>query len=1310
MSVSSSGRRTWEEASSPTAVRLAREYEQAWRDSDRRPHRPDPKDFLEAAGTTVDGPGARLALLRADLTLRWESGEKVGAQWYLDRYTDLGEDTIVALIYEEFCLREEDEEGPEPEEFLSRFSRFAGPLRRVLDIHQLVGSGSTATGLLAEAGSIGGAAGAFPEAGETIAGFHLVEELGRGAFARVFLARERQLADRPVALKVSRRGSREPQTLARLQHTHIVPVHSHRIDRATGLHLLCMPYFGRTTLAQVLANCLGQDDRSGYALVEALDRLEPDDDVPAGPSAGRAALAQRSYEQAIAWWGARLAEALGHAHDRDVLHRDIKPSNVLVTSDGMPMLLDFNLAREPVAEDGSTGDADSLGGTVDYMAPEHLRALAQGGPEAVDGRSDIYSLGVVLFEALTGQRPFDSPRRGSSIVEALLRAADERQRSAPRPRAIDPAIPPALDAVVRRCLEPDPDDRYDFAAELAADLHSVANDLPLPYTREPWPSRIGGWIRRRSRRLAMGFAVVLALFVACGLALVVPINRAENRKLVQKEYDKGMEEFGNGNYESATRQFDATIDLIEHFDKTDPRKYPSKWRSLPTTMKSLGDKLREFHVGPNLDEMLVQARYKQYLAGRFAQTQNNADRLFETAERLRFRLLLSGNRDLQEIRQEIFASFEPFLVLTSPDWTKNQSILEPLDTRCLDRLRTEVNELLFFWIARVDQSISLHQGLGPKPLSAKEKEGIETLIKICDRALGFAEPKEPWRALRNCLAPDPADERRLSSRSSIRGGPLFDGEPEHMREERSALASFQWALLCLRADRKTRAIQWMRHAVRIEQDNYWYQYFLAYIEDQADLIDDALNHYSVAVALKPKSPWVRFSRARLYRSKGLWSQAIEDMNTAVDELRDRPEGRQVHLELGYVHQELGDFARARAEYEEVIRSNDADSYARAARLNRANLDAESGHVDRARKEYDALMSLDLGDAAARQSRAILELRMGQSDLAEKDLNSLLEMGFPLKHPGEILAARALARLLGGRPAEALEDASEARRAYPSPAHERIWQRALLAARRFDSLQFDRPESLWLLPVGGDRLEADLRLAANGLARLAAGRDEMAYRATLTRAVILAALGEADKAFIAASRALALSPFSPYAYLIRARILDFSGNRQAAFADVERGLAIRLDEPGLIELHGSLLQASGDPRGAIQDYNRAIARGELDGIHVRKASALVAVGQYNEAIVEWSLALRRDPELPEAFLGRARTHILLDHPELALADLEQAASWAHSDPRIEIAIVAAYLRCLAARPDRLPRILDLTRRAAYDVWRSIDVHSRRANPH
>src|SRR5262245_26594311 len=118
----SAGRRTWEEASSPAAVLLARKYEQAWRISEKSGKRPDLRAFLHHAGDATDEYGSRLALLRTDMMLRWETGEKVGAQWYLDRHGELGEDTLVALAYEEFCLREDDQENPDPVEYLARYS------------------------------------------------------------------------------------------------------------------------------------------------------------------------------------------------------------------------------------------------------------------------------------------------------------------------------------------------------------------------------------------------------------------------------------------------------------------------------------------------------------------------------------------------------------------------------------------------------------------------------------------------------------------------------------------------------------------------------------------------------------------------------------------------------------------------------------------------------------------------------------------------------------------------------------------------------------------------------------------------------------------------------------------------------------------------------------------------------------------------------------------------------------------------------------------------------------------------------------
>ena len=557
----SANRRTWEEASSPAAVRLARSYEQAWHDSERLGREPDLRDFLRQAGD-VGGAGARLALLRADMALRWEAGEKIGAQWYLDHHDDLGEDTVVALIYEEFCLHEEDQEKPDPADYLARFPDVAAALERVLEIHELVGSGTAGTTL--STSSINGTApagGAFPEAGQTIAGFYLVEELGRGAFARVFLAKELQLADRLVALKVTRRGSREPQTLARLQHTHIVPVHSHRIDGASGLHLLCMPYFGRITLSRVLADPAVETARTGAVLVDALDRLDTAGELPEGSSAGRRELSRRPYPRAITWWCARLAEALAHAHDRGVLHRDIKPSNVLVTADGMPMLLDFNLAREPLPQDGTAVDSALLGGTLDYMAPEHLKALGEPSSEVVDVRADIYGLGVVLYEAVTGQRPFVSPRRGSSVLEALLRAIDDRSRPILSPRERNPDVPAALEAVIRCCLEPVPQNRYQTAAALAADLQAVADDLPLRTAREPWPSRAVGWLRRRRRRLAMAAVILLAATAVAGAVLNFRNERAKDATEVKRKWDEGMDAISKGDFHTAKIYLDEVEQL-----------------------------------------------------------------------------------------------------------------------------------------------------------------------------------------------------------------------------------------------------------------------------------------------------------------------------------------------------------------------------------------------------------------------------------------------------------------------------------------------------------------------------------------------------------------------------------------------------------------------------------------------------------------------------------------------------------------------------------------------------------------------------
>ena len=541
---------TWDEVSSPGIAPVVQRFESDWRSS--HGCRPGPRDYLpddEAQRLTM-----LLALLRADLLLRREAREQRPIEWYRDHFPELDDDAMVALLYEDFCLREEAGESPELAEYGDRFPDLARSFEEVLEIHDLIGRAPalSSSSLLRPDPRL-------PEAGQTIAGYRLVEELGRGAFGRVYLAEEQHLADRPVALKVTRTGSREPQTLARLQHTHIVPVYSYRTDPSTGLHLLCMPYLGRITLLQILNDPAIRSARSGADLLTLIDRLQPLEVDAHERVASRGALGQRTYAQAIAWWGARMAEALQHAHDRGVLHRDVKPSNVLVTGDGLPMLLDFNLAQDPRIGHPTAGPG-AVGGTIAYMAPEHLEALASGSPERVDARSDLYALGVVLFDCLVrGTRTFALPSRSGTMSQALLRAAEARRAGPPRLRGLQPDVPAALDAVVRRCLAPHPDDRYASASELSADLQAVADDGPLRFAHEPIASRGLRWVRRNRRRLALVVPMVLGLAIAAYTLVDAQLETIRVKAEVASWVEKGERSALEGRLDLALNHFALAI-------------------------------------------------------------------------------------------------------------------------------------------------------------------------------------------------------------------------------------------------------------------------------------------------------------------------------------------------------------------------------------------------------------------------------------------------------------------------------------------------------------------------------------------------------------------------------------------------------------------------------------------------------------------------------------------------------------------------------------------------------------------------------
>jgi serine/threonine protein kinase/tetratricopeptide (TPR) repeat protein len=387
----------------------------------------------------------------------------------------------------------------------------------------------------------------LPEVGDVFAGFRLIGELGRGAFGRVFLARQVALADRPVALKISAELFGEAQALARLHHTNIVEIHSqHRVG---PLQAVAMPYDGGTTLADVF-KALGQAlPASGKHFVSTLHgrknstvlpqaasglagdaplsrkRQDHDPEPPTAPSTeALAALERFTYPEAVLWLGARLADGLAHAHERGVIHQDLKPANILLKDDGQPMLLDFNLADTAALRHSEAGVR--VGGTLPYMAPEQIRAFHQFGEwHGLDGRADIYSLGLILFELLTGRTAYPAPatasKAGSHGATDIGKMLVERAGPPPRLRAFNPAVSPAAEAIVRRCLEPDPARRYQSARELQEDIERHLSHLPLKHTPEP---SLGERLRKwgvRHPRLTSGTSVAVlaaAMLIAVGAA------------------------------------------------------------------------------------------------------------------------------------------------------------------------------------------------------------------------------------------------------------------------------------------------------------------------------------------------------------------------------------------------------------------------------------------------------------------------------------------------------------------------------------------------------------------------------------------------------------------------------------------------------------------------------------------------------------------------------------------------------------------------------------------------------------------------
>ena len=309
-------------------------------------------------------------------------------------------------------------------------------------------------------------------AGARLGSYEIVSALGAGGMGEVYKARDTRL-DRTVAIKIlpsadpasKARFEREARAIAALQHSHICALYD-----------------------------VGHDNGTDYLVLEFVEGETLADRLRRGPL---------KLEEAFKA-GIEIADALDRAHRSGITHRDLKPGNIMLTRSGVK-LLDFGLAKlhEPSALDGLSAavthgapmtDRGTIVGTLQYMAPEQVEA------KDVDGRADIFALGAVLFEMVTGRRAFDGSSQ-ASVIAAIL------DRDPPAPSSLQPLSPPLLDHLVQRCLAKDPDERWQSARDVMLEIRSLA----VGTSSGPHRARS---TRHRPWTVLVGWAVAAVLLVA----------------------------------------------------------------------------------------------------------------------------------------------------------------------------------------------------------------------------------------------------------------------------------------------------------------------------------------------------------------------------------------------------------------------------------------------------------------------------------------------------------------------------------------------------------------------------------------------------------------------------------------------------------------------------------------------------------------------------------------------------------------------------------------------------------------------------
>jgi serine/threonine protein kinase len=414
-----------------------------------------------------------------------------------------------------------------------------------------------------------------PEGPRRLGDFEILREIGRGGMGVVYEERQVSL-NRPVALKVLSGGlgltpkavqrfRREAEAAAKLHHTNIVPVYA--TGEEGGTHFYAMELIDGPSLDHVIRQ-LRQVSRGRQppdsASPPGADARSPEL-VATGPYVGKpssdqalstSALSSGShYFDTVARMVAEVADALEYAHQQGVVHRDVKPSNLLLSPAGRLSLTDFGLARV-LEQPGMTLSGEFVG-TPAYMSPEQITV----GRIPLDHRTDIYSLGATLYELLTLEPPFTGKSREQVLAQIV-------QKEPKPPRRIQKRVPVDLETICLKCLDKDPDRRYQTAGQLAEDLRRYVNRFAIRARRAGPVRRLVKWVKRRPALAGSLSCVLLAVCVA--LAFAYQAHRAEQQRAEEKDRHRLQlldEKINNAYLVASGGELDKTEEAIKEIER-----------------------------------------------------------------------------------------------------------------------------------------------------------------------------------------------------------------------------------------------------------------------------------------------------------------------------------------------------------------------------------------------------------------------------------------------------------------------------------------------------------------------------------------------------------------------------------------------------------------------------------------------------------------------------------------------------------------------------------------------------------------------